>query len=70
MSDDAIGTYERFRVAPILWCHGLAECLDCNHCWVAVWPLGADALECPKCSSSNTDRDAWLRNSFAEEVAP
>jgi Zn finger protein HypA/HybF involved in hydrogenase expression len=43
---------------PLLqhWAHGSAECLDCQHTWVAVWPLGADALECPECHSTNTDR--------------
>ena len=40
------------------WCAGMAECLDCGRTWTAVWPLGADALECPSCSSDNTDRDA------------
>jgi Zn finger protein HypA/HybF involved in hydrogenase expression len=39
------------------WCHGMAECFDCDHAWTAVWPLGANALECPRCGSTNTDRD-------------
>jgi hypothetical protein len=38
--------------------HGTAVCDDCGHTWVAVWPLGADELECPKCHSTNTDRTA------------
>jgi Zn finger protein HypA/HybF involved in hydrogenase expression len=38
--------------------HGPAQCDDCGHKWVAVWPLGAEALECPKCHGTNTDRDA------------
>jgi hypothetical protein len=37
--------------------HGPAACDDCGHRWVAVWPLGAEALECPKCHSTNTDRE-------------
>lgn len=40
-----------------LWSHGPAECFDCCHTWVAVWPLGSEALECPKCHGQNTDRD-------------
>ncbi len=38
--------------------HGHAECLNCDHKWIAVWPLGADALECPQCGSADTDREA------------
>ena len=38
------------------WCCGRAECIDCFHEWVAVWPLGGKALECPECGSINTDR--------------
>jgi hypothetical protein len=38
------------------FCHGTAECLECNHKWYAVWPLGANALECPKCNGVETDR--------------
>ena len=40
------------------WCAGNAQCDDCGHEWTAVWPLGAAALECPSCESTNTDRDA------------
>ena len=40
------------------WCHGKAECLQCGHEWVAVWPLGADELECPACGSADTVREA------------
>lgn len=40
------------------WCAGLAQCLDCGRKWTAVWPLGAEALECPECGGDNTDRDA------------
>jgi hypothetical protein len=40
------------------WCHGLAECLACSHEWAAVWPLGSDALECPKCRSTDSVREA------------
>jgi hypothetical protein len=40
------------------WCAGQAECIACGHEWVAAWPLGADALECPDCGSTDTDRIA------------
>lgn len=40
------------------FCAGQAECLACGREWVAVWPLGADALECPSCGSTDTDRTA------------
>lgn len=40
------------------WCAGGAECIDCGHRWTAAWPLGADALECPECGSTDTDREA------------
>jgi hypothetical protein len=36
---------------------GAASCDDCGHEWMAVWPLGAEALECPKCHGANTDRE-------------
>lgn len=39
------------------WCHGLAQCLQCGHEWVAVWPLAAEPLECPQCGSSDTVRE-------------
>ena len=39
------------------WAHGSAWCLECHHEWVAVWPLGADSLECPVCGGTDTDRD-------------
>ncbi|MCL2874753.1 MAG: hydrogenase maturation nickel metallochaperone HypA [Betaproteobacteria bacterium] len=38
------------------WCSGTAECFECDYEWIAVWPLGADALECPECGSDDTDR--------------
>jgi hypothetical protein len=38
------------------WCCGNVECFDCGKTWVAVWPLGADMLECPNCGGTNTDR--------------
>lgn len=38
------------------WLHGWAECLACGHKWIAVWPLGAEALECSNCHSLDTDR--------------
>lgn len=40
------------------WCHGMADCVACGHSWVAVWPLGAEALECEVCGSFDTDRTA------------
>ena len=36
---------------------GSAECLDCEKHWYAVWPPGAEALECPRCGGTNTDRE-------------
>jgi hypothetical protein len=42
---------------PDIWCHGKAECLNCGHEWTAVWPLAAESLECPRCGSTDTDRD-------------
>lgn len=39
------------------WCDGTSWCLNCGHEWVAVWPLGAESLECPACGSTDTDRD-------------
>lgn len=39
------------------WCNGSAWCLDCHHKWAAVWPLGAESLECPVCGSTDTDRE-------------
>ena len=48
-------TYD-FSELLAVWQHGSAECFDCDHRWVAVWPAGADALECPECHGTNTDR--------------
>lgn len=39
------------------YCAGQAECLKCGHEWVAVWPLGAEPLRCPKCGSDDTVRE-------------
>lgn len=36
---------------------GTAECFDCEHSWLTVWPLGADNLECPNCHSRDTERE-------------
>lgn len=36
--------------------YGPATCDDCQHKWIAVWPLGLGPLECPKCHSTNTER--------------
>jgi hypothetical protein len=38
------------------WCNGEAWCLECHNEWVAIWPLGAESLECPDCGSTDTDR--------------
>lgn len=38
--------------------HGHAECLNCGHEWIAVWPLGCPSLECPKCGDNDTVRDS------------
>lgn len=35
---------------------GCAVCLDCDRRWYAVWPLGAEALECPRCGGVDTER--------------
>ena len=40
------------------WCHGWCECLACGNREVSVWPFGADALECSRCHSTDTDRTA------------
>ena len=40
------------------WCDGTSCCLNCGHEWIAVWPLGAESLECPKCGSTDTDRSS------------
>jgi DNA-directed RNA polymerase subunit RPC12/RpoP len=39
------------------WCAGSAECLSCEHKWIAVWPLGGDDLACPECGSMDTVRE-------------
>ena len=41
------------------WMAGLAECNECDNQWAAVWPLGAEGLECPRCGSANTDRNSY-----------
>lgn len=38
-------------------CAGRASCESCGHGWIAVWPAGADNLECPMCGSTDTDRE-------------
>lgn len=40
-----------------VYTHGTASCNQCEHQWVAVWPLGADDLECPRCESTDTERE-------------
>lgn len=37
--------------------YGQAECFLCGKEWGAVWPLGAEALECPQCGSYDTYRE-------------
>lgn len=48
------------------WCQGTAECWACGKKWRAVWPMGADNLECPACWSTDTDRELprQLREGF------
>ena len=41
---------------PEFWANGAAECLSCGWQWVAVWPIGADPLECKQCGSVDTTR--------------
>lgn len=38
------------------WAHGACECNECGHRWIGVWALGAEDLECPKCHSTDTER--------------
>ena len=45
-----------------MWCAGKAECHQCGHEWVAVWPLAAEQLECPHCGSTDTDREQQSAN--------
>lgn len=40
----------------IEWCSGTAECMKCLKSFMAVWPLGADSLECMHCGSMDTIR--------------
>lgn len=35
---------------------GPAQCLTCAADWMAVWPLGAEPLECPECGGNDTVR--------------
>lgn len=30
---------------------GKARCLQCEHEWISVSPVGVDALECPECNT-------------------
>lgn len=46
---------EALEIGP--WTQGSAWCLNCPHEWIAVWPLGAESLECPVCGSTDTDRE-------------
>lgn len=39
------------------FCCGPAQCLECAHEWMGVWPLGADPLRCPRCDSDDTVRE-------------
>jgi len=41
-----------------IWKCGPANCNQCGREWIGVWPLGADALECPSCHGNDTDRDS------------
>ena len=35
--------------APDGWKSESVECMDCNHKWVAVVPVGVNVFQCPKC---------------------
>ena len=39
------------------WTHSAASCLHCYYRWIAVHPLDADELACPKCMSTDTVRE-------------
>lgn len=41
-----------------IWAHGNATCNNCGYKWIAVWPLGAEDLECLQCGSLDTEREA------------
>lgn len=64
MSDPAV-------IANELWVHGIVECLnlECLHRCVAVWPLGADNLECPHCHGTDTVREAASHTDLADRGA-
>lgn len=49
-----------------LWASGHAQCLDCGRHWVAVWPLGADPLECPDCGKFHTTREPFSEEELME----
>lgn len=40
-----------------VWAYSNATCNNCCHRWVAVWPLGTEDLECPRCGSTDTERE-------------
>jgi len=46
------------NLLPEQWCSGRCDCLTCQYEWFGEWPLGIDALECPQCKSTDTDRNA------------
>lgn len=48
---------------------GCAICLECDKRWYAIWPLGADALECPRCGSVDTEREIIDRDKSGKAVA-
>lgn len=48
--------------------HGCAECLTCEKQWYAVWPLGADALECPRCGGVDTVREIIDRDENGKAI--
>lgn len=37
-----------------VWFTARVECSICTRAWVAVWPEGAERLECPGCGYMNT----------------
>lgn len=54
-SDRSVNGPENLSEAPHTY--GPAKCQQCGHQWTAVWPLGADSLECSQCHGTDTERD-------------
>jgi hypothetical protein len=45
---------DEIRLANLetMWAQGLVICLDCEHTWRAVRPVGTINLECPECGAT------------------